>query len=304
MDSFLCDFSISLTDGRQKFEARSVYAVQNLNTSNQTIDLKCINQRFGYLRDLDLSAPRDEEVTVLIGMDVPLAHLQLGYRLPPDNRPGPIGLRTPFGWCVIGPLTGQVLSQRSSIRRLRRLQPDNAKLQDMIDKFWKLESFGAKLERPVSLDDQRVNELLESTTKRVGDRYEVGLLKRSPRVNLTNNYQAALARLFSNEKRCRRDLNYADRYRRFIEELVRNGHARLISSDKGAAVEGEVWYLPHHGFVNPNKPDKLRVAFDASARHHGKSLNDELLTGPDLLTSLFGVLIRFRHFKRAVTLSM
>lgn len=51
----------------------------------------------------------------------------------------------------------------------------------------------------------------------------------------------------------------------------------------------KIRFLPHHGMVNPNKPDKLRVVFDVSAQYKGTSLNDALLKGIDLLNSLFGV---------------
>jgi hypothetical protein len=51
-----------------------------------------------------------------------------------------------------------------------------------------------------------------------------------------------------------------------------------------ATPPGKFFYIPHDGVVNPQKPDKVRIVFDASARFNGVSLNDRLLKGPDLLT--------------------
>lgn len=56
-----------------------------------------------------------------------------------------------------------------------------------------------------------------------------------------------------------------------------------------------IWYLPHFPVKYPLKPGKIRVVFDAAAQSHGISLNDNLLTGPDLLKLLPGVLFRFRQ---------
>ncbi|XP_068713249.1 uncharacterized protein [Montipora foliosa] len=49
----------------------------------------------------------------------------------------------------------------------------------------------------------------------------------------------------------------------------------------------------HH--LNPNKPGKIRVVFDAAAKFHGTSLNDQFLQGPNYINNLAGVLMRFRQ---------
>ncbi|GBP53425.1 hypothetical protein EVAR_17500_1 [Eumeta japonica] len=61
-----------------------------------------------------------------------------------------------------------------------------------------------------------------------------------------------------------------------------------------------LWYLPHFAVTHPQKK-KVRLVFDAAARTNGKCLNDALLTGPDLIRSLLGVLVRFRQGRVAST---
>lgn len=63
---------------------------------------------------------------------------------------------------------------------------------------------------------------------------------------------------------------------------------------------GALWYLPNHPVFNPQKPGKVRVVFDCSAKHRKTSLNDQLLQGPDLANSLVGVLSRFREERIAL----
>ncbi|XP_053367622.1 uncharacterized protein LOC128541295 [Clarias gariepinus] len=62
----------------------------------------------------------------------------------------------------------------------------------------------------------------------------------------------------------------------------------------------ECWYLPIFG-VYHQKKDQIRVVFDSSAKYEGTSLNDVLLSGPDLNNTLLGVLIRFRKEHVAIT---
>ena len=58
--------------------------------------------------------------------------------------------------------------------------------------------------------------------------------------------------------------------------------------------------MPHHAVFHPKKPNKIRIVFDCAARSNGTSLNEQLLTGPDILGSLIGVLSRFRKDKVAL----
>lgn len=55
------------------------------------------------------------------------------------------------------------------------------------------------------------------------------------------------------------------------------------------------WFLPINVVVNPKKPGKVRLVWDAAATVNGVSLNSQLLTGPDLLTPLPSVINRFRE---------
>ena len=61
-----------------------------------------------------------------------------------------------------------------------------------------------------------------------------------------------------------------------------------------------IWYLPHHPVTNSNKPGKLRRAANAASKFRVESLNSNLLTGPDLLENLVGILLRFRKNPVAV----
>ena len=64
---------------------------------------------------------------------------------------------------------------------------------------------------------------------------------------------------------------------------------------------GCVHYLPHRPVIREDRDTtKVRPVFDASAKTVGPSLNDCLHTGPNLLSMIFDVLIRFQLHKIVV----
>jgi len=81
-----------------------------------------------------------------------------------------------------------------------------------------------------------------------------------------------------------------------MDNIIDKGYAQLA-----APFSTPGWYVRHHGVYHPKKPGKIRVVFDCSSKYNGKSLNDQLLSGPDLTNSLVAVLTRFRQDRIAIT---
>ena len=83
-----------------------------------------------------------------------------------------------------------------------------------------------------------------------------------------------------------------NRYKQTIDNYIKQGYARKLTEEEKGKASSRIWYLPHHSVFNPKK---IRVVFDVVAKDKRQSLNSSLCTGPDLLNSVIGVLIRFRR---------
>ncbi|XP_075539206.1 uncharacterized protein LOC142573874 [Dermacentor variabilis] len=118
------------------------------------------------------------------------------------------------------------------------------------------------------------------------------------RSRLPNNREQALSRLLSLRRTLRKNPETRERFVNFMNKLFIKGHAEEAPP---LHVDEECWYLPIFGVHHPQKPDQIRVVFDSSAQYEGVSLNNVLLTGPDLTNNLVGILIRFRQEPFAVT---
>ena len=80
------------------------------------------------------------------------------------------------------------------------------------------------------------------------------------------------------------------------------GFVRILKQEELEATKLErQWYVPRHPVENPNRPGKVRRMCNAAFKFRGNFLNDNLLTGPDLLQNLIGIIVRFREQKIAIT---
>ena len=90
-------------------------------------------------------------------------------------------------------------------------------------------------------------------------------------------------------------------YVEFMGKIIEKGHASPVPIEEITRPQsGQVWYLPHFGVYHLKKPTQIRAVFDSSAECEGVSLHRELLSGPDVMKSLLGVLFRFRQETTAV----
>ncbi|XP_058827379.1 uncharacterized protein LOC131687319 [Topomyia yanbarensis] len=181
-------------------------------------------------------------------------------------------------------------------------QPDETDLNRLVKEYFSLEGIGiTKPENPLlSSADQRASNLLRECTHRKGDRYESGLLWRYDDIRLPDSKPAALRRLLCLENRMRKSPALAEAMRNKIHEYLQKGYIRKLTPAEVSVKHPRTWYLPIFPVFNPNKPGKLRIVWDAAASVRGVSLNSVLMTGPDQLTSLASVLLRFREHRVAV----
>ena len=111
---------------------------------------------------------------------------------------------------------------------------------------------------------------------------------------MPDNRHQAVQRAMSMRKRFKDQQFYYD-YVKVMKNIIEKVYAKKVALSCLKTEEGKVWYLPHHGIYHPKKPDKIQVVFDCSCQYEGRSLNKELLQGPDMTNSLVGVLSRFRQ---------
>ncbi|XP_036320424.1 uncharacterized protein LOC118734934, partial [Rhagoletis pomonella] len=205
----------------------------------------------------------------------------------------PIAVATKLGWVAYGPVESVSAARVFHVR-----QPIREKLlHQLVEEFFSIENFGVRhTSEPLESNEvSRSRKVLEETTRYLGDRYEVGLLWHEDNIQLPPSYDMALRRLISVENKMAKDDTYAATYKAEIAKYIDKEYARLLTPYEAQQHTSTTWYLPHFGVVNPNKPGKMRIVFDAAAVAGNTSLNSVLLKGPEHAQSLLAIMYKFRQ---------
>ena len=262
------------------------------------VDIRSLKQSFPHLAPLPDLVIDYSQVKILLGQDAFAAICPIEVSSV-DNRT-PCAVRTPLGWVASGPLPSKVVKGVSNFKAV----VNDDSLAAQLHSWWDIESYAASRSvDPRAKSDRRAVELLESTTRHNGTRYEVGMLWADSDAPLPNNYYAALAQFKSLSNRLDKDPPLRERYARTISDDLAKGFVVKLTPEQLLETRSHprIWYLPHHPVINPNKPDKIRRVLNGASKFRGTSLHDSLLTGPDFLRNLVGILVRFREGSVAIS---
>ena len=264
-----------------------VYSRPTLPVSTDTIATQKDVNRWSHLSGIEIPSV-DAEIGLLIGSDAPQALQPTEIRQSKDD--GPFATRTALGWVLNGPMgrTGPDVTIANFI-------DTNAELSKQFEQYCNVKFNDSTYEPKASMsqNDRRALEIMKSTVKLSNGHYKIGLPWRNNPPHLQSNKTQAERRLQLLKKRLQRDDALCSKYKDFMADLLHRKYAKKVEAEE--LLRTDTWYLPHHPVFHPQKPDKVRVVFDCSAKYRGSSLNDQLLQGPDLTNTLVGVLTRFRQ---------
>src|SRR5277367_3568422 len=291
----IVDVKIKGKQGRNH-QMNGVKVIKDLNLPLQTVSIKMAEKLGSHVSAKDLVF-RSAKPTILIGQDN--CHLIISREIVSAGKNGPIASRTDLGWVLHG-LINDTNNEEATVLFINQVRDDD--LNETVKDYFKIDSLGIKItDPPESEANKKARAIVQATAKRREDfHWEVGLPWKNDQINDDQaSYLTAVKRLEIQEKKFQKDPEYAQEYKKKIDDFLEKGYAEKVAEDQDPGKR--VCYLPHFGVINKNKPvKKLRLVFDAAAKSDGCSLNDLLLTGPDLLTSLVGTLFSFRSRSVAV----
>lgn len=211
--------------------------------------------------------------------------------------------RSLLGWALHGSVNKHpnhsrgVFNVDANELRYCDVNTETAPLEELLKSYFELEYVGTGSNVRRKNEYDRALKILHDTSSHNGKAWEIGLLWKEDHAPSVNGLSTAQRRLKLLERRLDRDPEYAQLYYKEMQRFLDKGYASKVEE---TTERSRIWYLPHFGVRNINKPNKVRLVFDAAAKTAGISLNDQLVSGPDLLQSLPGILLRFRQFAIAV----
>lgn len=248
-------------------------------------------QKFAELQHLVLADPEPGSklrVDVLLGADILGQVMQGGILQLRESKV--TAQATHLGWILSGPVR-EINESHSIMVHQASVEPT-----DFLQKFWEMEDFPEP--KPVSVQDQRCEDIFRTTTTRNQDgRYCVRLpfVSEEAKTTLGESKSIAVASCRSSAKRLNDKPELKQQYSDFMREYEELGH--MIEIPKDDPELDTYVFIPHHGVAREESlTTKWRVVFNASRpTKSGVTLNDVLCAGPKLQNDVADVVTNWRR---------
>ncbi|XP_055604887.1 uncharacterized protein LOC129753110 [Uranotaenia lowii] len=305
-DSELVDLSIS-GPRSSIMSLKDTRTVKDLCLPQQTLDYESLSLRYTHLKGLPIASYYDAVPRILIGVNN--LHLTVPLRIREGCTEDPTAAKTRLGWCIYGGVVSDQPNYQSTEPLVSFINShacncsSDENIHDWVRNYFAREDIGVS--PPVALEsdeDSRARMLLEKTTTRLCNRFQTGLLWRFDTFELPESFPMALKRDECLQRKLNKFPELRVNLQKQMNEYLNKGYIhRITESELENTDPRRVWYLPLGIAINPKKPEKIRMVWDASAKVDGVSLNSMLLKGPDELPPLPWILFRFRQFPVAVS---
>ncbi|XP_061190337.1 uncharacterized protein LOC133198227 [Saccostrea echinata] len=302
------DFTIESFDSSFKMDLPMLIECDQIPNIRDEIPSPLVAEQFSHLKDIAKFIPpiqENAEILLLIGRDLLPAHHVLEQCLGPIHAPFAQRLR--LGWVIVGNVCLGTAHQQDSISVMKTFTLKDGRttvLEPCYNNIHVEDScvFSRTKEDNIpglSIEDKDFLNLMETEMyKSPHGSWTAPLPFRRNRQHLPNNKPQAHRRAHSLDMNLRKNPEKMEHVIGFMKKILRNGHAEPAQE---LDLNTECWYLPLFAMYHPKKPGSVRCVFHSSAKYEGISLNDVLLTGPDLVNSLLGILLRFRQHPVAIT---
>nr|XP_034334815.1 uncharacterized protein LOC117691978 [Crassostrea gigas] len=293
-------FIISSLDGKSSLRLPSLMECNYIPNNRDEIPTPEVARSYRHMRDIEEEIPpldQDAEITLLVGRDLLPAHHILDQRL--GDSDSPFAQRLHLGWVVIGEVCYGASHSQESLSVCKTYTRTNGRtsLMETCENSFQLKETDifAKTKHDdspgLSIEDKKFVDIMEQGFERDSEGCWCAPLPfRENRRLLPSNRIHALHRANLLTRGLQKDPDKKRHVVEFMDKILDNGHAEI--APPLSSPEEEHWYLPLFAVYHPKK-GSVRCVFDSSAQIQGLSLNSILLTGPDLVNSLLGILLRF-----------
>ena len=282
--------TVTFRDKDDRLVSIQVESVPNLTKSVQSANLSEGDLDFIRAHSIQLSEQNTHggplEIDILLGIDTMYEFYMNSHE---ETYVLPSGLRlcpSSFGYLPFG-------KRQFELARANRRIFHSCFVGEM-DSLWKLEAVGVTDDpKPKKQKELTLESYLETVEMQEG----LPIFRfpwKEPRLTIPDNFNMAWRRLESVYQKYSKTPAIFSQYKTSIEDQLAQRIVEEVPFEERDTKEAH--YLPHQAVITPNKSTtKLRVVFDGSAKMRGSpSLNDCLESGPVLLPSMVGLLIRFR----------